>query len=142
MHWSWTAKEGGAGGRLWYDSVREELLVLNARGDFLLASVLFLEWFFTKTHKSSIRSLYCCRCIFTYIVKFSLILSTVTTSLSRVRKEIFFWDKYIENWNMSDHYPKKTNLMKTKFYLLFARLKKTYVTNEFKRTREIVDNSV
>ena len=32
--------------------------------------------------------------------------------------------------------------MKNKFYLLFACLKKTYVTNELKRPREIVDNSV
>ena len=37
---------------------------------------------------------------------------------------------------------KKTNLMKNKFYLLFARLKKTYVTNELKCPCEIVDNSV
>ena len=42
---------------------------------------------------------------------------------------------------MSDHYPKK-NLMKNKFYLLFARLKKTYVTNKLKRSGEIVDNLV
>ena len=31
---------------------------------------------------------------------------------------------------MSDHYKKKTNLTKNKFYLLSARLKKTYVTNK------------
>ena len=37
--------------------------------------------------------------------------------------------------------PKKTDLMKNKIYLLFARLKKTYVTNELKRPCEIVDNS-
>ena len=40
---------------------------------------------------------------------------------------------------MSDHYPKK-NLMKNKFYLLFAGFKKTYVTNELKRPLEILDN--
>ena len=41
-----------------------------------------------------------------------------------------FWDKYIKILNMSDHYKKKTNLTKNKFYLLSARLKKTYVTNK------------
>ena len=41
---------------------------------------------------------------------------------------------------MSDHYQK--NLMKNKFYLLFARLKKTYITNELKRSQMIVDNLV
>ena len=41
---------------------------------------------------------------------------------------------------MSDYY--QTNLMKNKFYLLFAGFKKPYVTNELKRPCEIVDNSV
>ena len=40
---------------------------------------------------------------------------------------------------MSDHY-KKENLMKNKFYVLFAGLKNTYVTNELKLPFEIVDN--
>ena len=39
---------------------------------------------------------------------------------------------------MSDHYQKI--LMINKIYLLFAGLKKTYVTNEHKRPLEIVDN--
>ena len=41
---------------------------------------------------------------------------------------------------MSDHYQK--NLMKNKFYLLFAGLKKTYTPKELKRSGEIVDNLV
>ena len=43
---------------------------------------------------------------------------------------------------MSDNYQKKTSLMKYKIYLLFACFNKTYVTNELKRPREIVDYSV
>ena len=39
---------------MWYDSLREELLVLNDRGDFSLFCVFLLEWPFTqkKTNRS------------------------------------------------------------------------------------------
>ena len=42
---------------------------------------------------------------------------------------------------MSDHYQKNKS-GENKFYLLFARIKKTYVTNELKLPCEVVDNSV
>ena len=37
------------------------------------------------------------------MVNFSLIISTDTTSSSRVHN-IILWDKYTKNWNISDHY--------------------------------------
>ena len=38
-YWSWPAKEGRSRGLSWYNSLWEELLVLNTRGDFLLVCV-------------------------------------------------------------------------------------------------------
>ena len=45
-------------GRVRYDSMREEFLVLNARGTFSLVCVFMLEGPFTQKQKSSIHSLF------------------------------------------------------------------------------------
>ena len=48
-----------------------------------------------------------------------------------------FCDKYIKNWNMSDHYQKNTYMIKNKFYVLFAGFK-NYLYD--KRTQTLIWN--
>ena len=60
--------------------------------------------------------------------QFSLIISTYATSSSRVHN-VTFWDKYIKNWNMSDHYQQKQIWWKINV-TYFSGLKFTYVSNK------------
>ena len=74
------------------------------------------------------------------MAKFSLILSTGNTSLSRVRNENI-WDEYIKI-EICLTITKINKSEEKTIYLLFDGFKKTYTTNELKRSHEIVDNLV
>ena len=77
--------------------------------------------------------------MFTSMVNFSLILSTVTTSFIGLLN-VKVRDKYIQRLKYVSPLPKKTNLIKNKFYLLFSGLKNTYVTNKLKSPFDILDH--